>query len=617
MEPTPTNRGHKAELMIFVAAFSAFLATFNETFLNVAFTHIMADLNVNIGTVQWLSTAYMLGAAVMVPISAFLYRSLPTKHLYLITVGLLVIGSAVCGLAGNFKILLLGRIIQALGTGMLIPIGMNITLQAAPKRKLGAYMGLMGAMTTLGPSSSVILAGLILAIADWHTMLWFFFALTVICFICGALLLDNIAQLTYPKLDLISVLLIGFALICLLYGVSTIFSGSLKLAPSLIILGFILLLLFIWRQNNLAQPLINLRPLLVKPFAVGVVLNMLSLIIIFAMNIVTPMFLQAGWQTTPLAASLALFPAIMLSCVVSPLAGRIYDKHGARLLLPLGFIFMALAAFGIMLIQHLGSRLLLALLYIPIICGSSLIIGPVQSLALSALNQEQNPHGVTIMSTGFQIAGCLGVSVFAGVYGLYPDASAGFNSVNLLAAGLAIVGLLLAFAENSLCKQKQVQPVVANSNTVAAIMNTQPYSISDKATALQALSYMAEKKTSGLPICDAHNRLTGFISDGDIIRYMGGTITEPNTIASAYPLWHNMDRLDERLGSLSQLPVNELATQKVVCIDQNAQLKEIFQVFSDKRIKKIPVLNGQKLVGVISRSDLLRRLVNDSLSKQA
>ena len=112
MEPTPTNRGHKTELMIFVAAFSAFLTTFNETFLNVAFTHIMADLNVNIGTVQWLSTAYMLGAAVMVSISAFLYRSLPTKRLYLITVGLLIIGSAVCGLAGNFKILLLGRIIR-------------------------------------------------------------------------------------------------------------------------------------------------------------------------------------------------------------------------------------------------------------------------------------------------------------------------------------------------------------------------------------------------------------------------------------------------------------------------------------------------------------------------
>ena len=106
---------HRPELMIFVAAFSAFLATFNETFLNVAFTSIMADLGVGVATVQWLSTAYMLGAAVMVPISAFLYRSIPTKRLYLFTVGLLVVGSVVCGLAPNFTILLLGRIIQAFG----------------------------------------------------------------------------------------------------------------------------------------------------------------------------------------------------------------------------------------------------------------------------------------------------------------------------------------------------------------------------------------------------------------------------------------------------------------------------------------------------------------------
>lgn len=127
----------KPELFIFVAAFSAFLATFNETFLNVAFTTIMSDLHVGVTTVQWLSTAYMLGAAVMVPVSAFLYRSMPTKPLYLFAVVLLMLGSILCGFADSFTILLFGRIVQALGTGMLIPIGMNIILEVALKRKLG------------------------------------------------------------------------------------------------------------------------------------------------------------------------------------------------------------------------------------------------------------------------------------------------------------------------------------------------------------------------------------------------------------------------------------------------------------------------------------------------
>ena len=304
---------HKPELMIFVAAFSAFLATFNETFLNVAFPAIMEDLEVGVSTVQWLSTAYMLGAAVMVPISAFLYRSIPTRPLYLVTVGFLVAGSAICGIASTFPVLLLGRIVQALGTGMLIPIGMNITLEVAPKRKLGTYMGIMGAMTTLGPSSSVILAGFILAVADWHAMLWFFCALTVLCFLCGAVLLDNIAHLTYPKLDMLSVIYISLALIGMLYGVSTMFGGNRMVALAMIVLGCCFLVVFVRRQDRLAQPLIRLQPMRVKPFAVGVVINMISLMVIFAMNIVTPMFLQNGLGVSAFAASLTLFPAILRS----------------------------------------------------------------------------------------------------------------------------------------------------------------------------------------------------------------------------------------------------------------------------------------------------------------
>ncbi len=120
---------------IAVAAFAAFLATFNETFLNIGFSPIMSDLGVSVSTVQWLATAYMLGAAVMVPVSSFAYRSISTRKLFLSSVGLLIVGSLIGALAQNFQILLAGRIVQALGTGLLIPVGMNITLEVAPKER--------------------------------------------------------------------------------------------------------------------------------------------------------------------------------------------------------------------------------------------------------------------------------------------------------------------------------------------------------------------------------------------------------------------------------------------------------------------------------------------------
>lgn len=406
----------KPAAILTVAAFAAFLATFNETFLNVGFSPIMESLDVDVSTVQWLATAYMLGAAVMVPVSAFAYRSFPTRPLFCVTTALLVVGSVIGGLAQSFPVLLAGRIVQALGTGMLIPIGMNITLEVAPREKLGTYMGIMGAMTTLGPSSSVILAGVILVVADWHMLLWVFAGLSALCLLLGAVILRDIAHLTHPRLDAPSVALIGIALIGILYGVSTAFSGSIFVAGIVAIVGIISLVLFVRRQNRLEEPLINLQPLRVRPFALGVIANMLSLLTIFAMNIIVPTFMQSVLGTPPLIASLILFPAILCSCAVSPLAGRIYDKHGPGILLPLGFACIAVFSVLTGLLIATASAVVLALIYIPVICGSALVIGPVQSFALSKLTYEQNPHGVTIMSTGFQIAGCVGSSVFTGIY---------------------------------------------------------------------------------------------------------------------------------------------------------------------------------------------------------
>ena len=432
--------------VLFVAAFAAFLATFNETYLNVAFTPIMNYFTVNVGTVQWLATAYMLGAAVMVPVSAFLYRSIKTRTLFLTSVGLLILGSVVAAAAPCFAVLLIGRIIQSLGTGMLIPVGMNITLEAAPRERLGTYMGIMGAMTTLGPSSSVILAGVILSFFDWRIMLLVFAGLALLCFISAAFILGNIAELTHPKLDILSTILISFALIGVLYGISTAFSGNIYLSVITAIIGIICLVFFIRRQNRIENPLIDLRPLSIRPFAVGVIINMISLIVIFAMNIVLPIYLQSAAGVSAFEASLTLFPAILMSCVMSPIAGKIYDRHGPGILLPLGFVCIAVFTASLAAFISTGSLLLFALLYVPVICGSALIIGPIQSFALSRLSYEMNPHGVIVMSTGFQIAGCIGSSLFAGIYaiGSLSAAETGFSYAALLACIFAVAGFCLA-----------------------------------------------------------------------------------------------------------------------------------------------------------------------------
>lgn len=629
----------KPALILAVAAFAAFLATFNETFLNVGFAPIMADLGVDVSTVQWLATAYMLGAAVMVPVSAFAYRSFPTRPLFCVTTALLVVGSVIGGLAQGFAVLLVGRIVQALGTGMLIPIGMNITLEVAPREKLGSYMGIMGAMTTLGPSSSVILAGLILAVADWHMLLWVFAALSALCLLAGAVILRDIAQLTHPRLDVPSVILIGLALIGILYGVSTVFNGSILVALIAAVLGILLLVVFVRRQGSIAEPLIDLRPLSIAPFTVGVIVNMLSLLTIFAMNIIVPTFMQSVLGTPPLLASLTLFPAILCSCIISPIAGRIYDKHGPGILLPLGFACIAVFSVLTSAFIATASPIVLALLYVPVICGSALIIGPVQSFALSRLAFELNPHGVTIMSTGFQIAGCIGSSVFTGVYAAVGAgaaatgvAAAQANATGMLAAGVLVgvvsligVGLALwirkvaqsapvaegSWEEAEVAREAQDAGILSGP-ALASIMKTEVYAVREDDLVADAMRLFADKGISGAPVVDGAGRLVGFVSDGDVMR---GLADQVPAFKSAWSFVVELDNADfERTTrEVMGMPVARIATRDVVSVGIDDEMGQVARVLAERHLKKAPVVQDGRMVGIINRSNITNYAVGHYL----
>lgn len=443
------------KIILLVTAFAVFLATFNETFLNIAFSTIGNEFGIDLPVVQWLATGYMLGAAIMVPISAFMYRRVPTKVLFLGTVSCFIIGSVVAGLSSSFTVLLVGRIIQALGSGLLIPIAMNIVLDIAPREKLGSYMGIMGAMTTLGPSLSLIVAGALLSIADWHVLFWVFGGLSVILFVLAGVFVGNISRLGKPKLDILSVVLISLALIGILYAISTVF-GCWWLALITFVVGIVLLILFIMRQKRIAEPLINLAPFRSKVFNLCLLANIITLIMIFAFNIVVP-YVLAERGVSALISSLVLFPAIFLSCIVAPFAGKIYDKHGTRFLLPVGMAMMAVFAVLLAFFISSPSIVLLAVLYVPFIIGSALIIGPAQSHALSHLEPQNAPHGVTMFSTGFQIAGSIGASVFSSVYSAtavtFASSQSAFLLVGSLVAGLAVVGLIISLVINKLSRK--------------------------------------------------------------------------------------------------------------------------------------------------------------------
>ena len=636
---------------IVAAAFAAFLATFNETFLNVGFTPIGADLGVEIDTVQWLATAYMLAAAVMVPIAAFAYRTFKTRPLYCFTVCFLIVGSAIGFLAPNFEVLLAGRVVQAIGTGMLIPLNMSITLDTAPREKLGTYMGIMGSMTTLGPSLSVILAGVLLSFFSWRVLLLVFGLLSAACLVVGFVILRDVADITKPRLDVLSVILVGLGLVFLLYGISTVFGGNLVSALGGIVVGAALLVVFGWRQGKLETPLVDLRPLKIPAFTIGVLLNMIALIIMFAMNIITPTFMQSVLGADSLTASLTLFPAILLSSVVSPLAGRIYDKTGPRVLLPAGFLCITVFSILLAVFITTGNVILLALLYIPIICGCALVIGPVQSFALSRLSWELNPHGTTVMSVGFQVAGALGSSLFTGVYylgisngmasgmDLAAAGGSGFLMAGIMAACFGVVAIILSVVEGNLSKRPSaaqqdqaawaesqaaegetaggiVSPVHAPGFALGKVMKRDVFSINAGATVLEALAFFQEKGISGAPVVDDAGNLAGIVTDGDIMRNLANQHTSFKT-AYSFILEKENGFSDERLKALVNRPVGEIASPRVISVETTTSLGDLCELMSEHHFNKMPVTENGKMVGMVNRSDVTRFIVSEYLGAMA
>lgn len=610
--------------MITVAAAAALLATFNETFLNVAFTPIMEDFNVDVNTVQWLTTGYLLVAAVFVPVSNVLSQRFPTRPLFVSVVAIMVIGSIVGALAPSFSVLLIARLLQAVGTGLLTPIGMNITLAVSPREKLGLNMGIMAAMTTLGPSLAIVLSGILLTVAPWTTLMWVFGGLTLIVLLAGAIILRTAVELHRPILDVLSFLLVAVGLVGVLYGVTAAFGGSGLYAAISGVVGLVALWLFVLRQRRIEHPLLDLRPFASAPFVFGVLMTMLGLAFVFAMNVVIPLFLQSAHNISPLGASLALAPGILLTVIMGPIAGRLFDRHGGRWSMPLGFLVMAVFVTLVGVVAGYDSIVAFAVLYIPAVLATAFVIGPSQTFALGNLDREAAPHGVTVVSTSFQIAGSVGTSLAAGIYGAVTAANinTGRNEFDSLLTGfrgsvglvvvISLTGIVLAFLAYRAVRAQKSAP----AHSVEAVMKADVYTLQSDRTVLQALEIFADRGISGAPIVHEDGSLAGFLSDGDVMRYLSAAHPSSRLIYS-FAIGAD-DDLEQAMSELADLNVLKLATQDVVTINVRASIADAVAVLSDAHLKKVPVVDDQgAMVGIVSRSAINRLAIGNYLRQRS
>jgi DHA2 family lincomycin resistance protein-like MFS transporter len=343
------------------------------------------------------------------------------------------------------------------------------------------------------------------------------------------------------------------------------------------------------------------------------------------MNVVIPLFLQSARGLEPLAASLTLAPGILLTVVLGPIAGRLFDRHGGRWSIPLGFLTMAVFVTFVGVAAGFDSILLFGALYVPAVLATAFIIGPAQTFALSHLDRETSPHGVTVVSTGFQIAGCVGTSLAAGIYGMliaagvragHGEAAAlltGFRGAVGLVVVTSLIGIVLAVlahrasqsARRAAAAEAGAAGDTPGKDTVDAIMQTQVHALRSDQTVLQALQFFAHQGISGAPILDDEGHLVGYLSDGDVMRYLSAAHPSSTSIYS-YAIGA-ADDLEHAMADLEDLDVLRLATRDVITVDSGSSIADAVAALSDVRLKKVPVVDEDgSLVGIVSRSAISR-----------
>lgn len=452
-----------------------FIALLNETILNVAFPQLMSRLNVSLGTIQWLGTAYMLVIGILVPVTAFLIKTYSTKKLYLSAMALFTVGTILCGFSESFPFLLVSRVLQGAGTGMLLPIMMDTIMEIFPPSKRGTAMGISMMVVVAAPGIGPTLSGLVLQYLDWHWLFFIMLPFVALAIIMGVMFLKSFSVLTKPKIDIFSIFLstIGFG--GLIFGISSIETrGFLSITVFISLLcGIIGLIIFSKRQLALKQPMLELRVFRYPMFTLGTAVLFISFMMPFAVNIILPTYMQNVLGVTTFTAGLALLPGSILNIIVVPMAGRFFDKIGARPLVITGFVALTITMF---FLSHTSGATVLAMLIalqVLMTLGFGLIITPAQTSSLNQLPKKYMSHGVAVLNTTQQIAAAFGSSLFIGLMGAVhanhlekiknPDISQqhlatieGANTAFTAALILVSIGLLLSFF---IRKQRKKVPV--------------------------------------------------------------------------------------------------------------------------------------------------------------
>jgi DHA2 family lincomycin resistance protein-like MFS transporter len=447
-----------ANVIIGLLVGSAFVMILNETIMSVALPALIVDLNIAASTAQWLTSGFLLTMAVVIPMSGSLLQRFPVRGIYLVSMTLFCTGTLVAALAPGFAVLLAGRIVQACGTAVMMPLLMTTVMTLIPADRRGQMMGTISIVIAVAPAIGPTLSGFILGSLDWRWMFWIVLPIALVALSAGLtwLRVDDQRQDPTP-IDPVSVPLSAIAFAGLVFGLSLLGESAhgRQAVPAWLPMsvGAVAMVLFGARQVQLQRrdrAFLDLRPFTYRRFSVSLGLVILGFMGLFGAIIMVPLYVQDVLRQSALVAGLATLPGGLLMGVAGPLVGRAYDRRGARVLVVPGSLMLSASLWGFTALSAASPVWQLVALQTIMMVGLSMMFTPLMTDALGVLPDRFYSHGSAILTTLQQVAGAAGTALFVTVMtkasqsGGAPDLP-GVHAAFTAAALISVIAVVAAF----------------------------------------------------------------------------------------------------------------------------------------------------------------------------
>lgn len=416
------------------------------TALITALPQMTKDFGISVTTGQWLTSGYSLAMGVMMPLTAFLITRFPTRNLYLFAIVLFTVGLAICAISPDFCIMMFGRVCQACGNGILSAMAQVVLLSIYPAEKCGTVMGWYGLSVSAAPVIAPTLAGVLIDLSGWRMIFYVSIVIMVVSFVFAICVFDNVLDTVKKPFDVISFVLsvIGFGGITL--GVGNITSHGITDPSTFVPLlaGVIGAIVFVYRQFRQQEPFLDIRILKSKRYSLSVIGSMLLYLVMMGSSMLLTLYVQNVLGFSATVSGLATLPGSLAMAIISPLAGRIYDKIGMRILFIVGSIVMFLSNIGMFLVGMQTPLAVAAILNVVRCIAIGCLMMPFVTWGIGGVDETKTAHGSALLTSLRTVAGSIGTAVFTGIMAVVTAISVKNYGENAAIHGLNISYLVMA-----------------------------------------------------------------------------------------------------------------------------------------------------------------------------